>query len=135
MGRKVFLVDTNVFLELLLGQERAEECRTFIEWAAVTHTIAITEFTLYSIGIILEGRKRQESWRRFIDDCQAVSFILVSTSFSDEVEISAVISQLDLDLDDAHQYHAAKRLGAEFVSFDKDFDRTDLARREPIEFL
>lgn len=40
-----------------------------------------------------------------------------------------------IDIDDAHQYGAAKRFGADLVSFDADFDQTDLQRTQPKDYL
>jgi predicted nucleic acid-binding protein len=48
----MFLVDTNVWLELLLEQEKADEVRQFLQ-GIEARRLSITEFSLYSIGIIL----------------------------------------------------------------------------------
>lgn len=40
-----------------------------------------------------------------------------------------------LDFDDAYQYVIAKRDNLTLVSFDADFDRTDLQRRTPAQTL
>ena len=53
----MYLVDTNIFLEGLLGQDRAAEVQSFfqsIDWS----TISMTDFSLYSIGIILFKLKK-----------------------------------------------------------------------------
>ncbi len=39
------------------------------------------------------------------------------------------IHQFNLDFDDAYQYVAAKRMGINLVTFDQDFQKTDI---EPI---
>lgn len=135
MGRKVLLIDTNIFIEMLLNQERAQECRKFLDSVSMSHDVVLTEFTLYSIGIILEGRKQHEQWKRFLSECRSASFILVSSSFSHEEEMIAYVTMFGIDIDDAHQYEAAKRLGADLVSFDADFDQTDLQRTQPKDYL
>jgi len=43
--------DTNIFLEILLGQDKKEECKKFLE--DNVGDFAITDFTLHSIGVIL----------------------------------------------------------------------------------
>jgi hypothetical protein len=48
----MFLVDTSVWLELLLEQQKADEVRQFLARHEGIE-LAITEFSLYSIGIIL----------------------------------------------------------------------------------
>jgi len=46
-----YLLDTNIFLEILLGQDKKEVCKKFLE----THIgeIFISDFSLHSIGVIL----------------------------------------------------------------------------------
>lgn len=112
-----------------------DECEAFLRLSRPENTIAMTEFSLYAIGFILQQRGHLELWEPFIRECQISSFLLVTTTFGDEREIVCVMDRFGLDLDDAHQYEAAKRLGAELVSFDRDFDRTDLIRKEPKDFL
>lgn len=51
----MFLVDTNVFLEVFLEQKRAEESREFL-LNAPADSLHISDFSLYSIGIILMRR-------------------------------------------------------------------------------
>lgn len=135
MGRKVLLLDTNILVEALLQQERAQECVRLLEIRNDDYVIALTEFSLYSVGIILEKNGAQVTWRRFLKDCQVASFVLVSSSYEREEVIMDIAARYKLDIDDAHQYEAARRLSAELVSFDRDFDRTDIKRKEPRDLL
>lgn len=48
----MYLIDTNIWLELLLRQDKASEVAAFFQ-AVDASSLAITDFTLYSIGIIL----------------------------------------------------------------------------------
>jgi len=48
----MYLVDTNVWLERLLDQERAEDVRHFLD-ATVSEHLFITDFALHSIGVVL----------------------------------------------------------------------------------
>lgn len=48
----MFLVDTNVWLELLLQQEKVEEALQFAK-RVEAHQLAITDFALDSIGVSL----------------------------------------------------------------------------------
>ena len=51
-------------------------------------------------------------------------------------EIKSVLGTMDrfkLDFDDAYQYVAAERYNLIFVSYDKDFDRTEKCRKKPEE--
>lgn len=47
----------------------------------------------------------------------------------------SIMNSFNLDFDDAYQYVIAELAQAAIVSFDKDFDRTDLGRLTPTEIL
>jgi predicted nucleic acid-binding protein len=54
------------------------------------------------------------------------------------VDMRAVVAasqQFNLDFDDAYQYVVARQFGLSLVSFDTDFDRTDLERSTPADLL
>jgi hypothetical protein len=125
----VFLVDTNVFLEVLLEQQRAEEARQFLLNAPVDSLI-ISDFSLYSIGIILVRRQMSETFRFFLQDVQA-GMPLVRLNLDDLNVLPEVAQSLRLDFDDAYQYVLAERWGLRLVSFDADFDGTPLGRVTP----
>ncbi|MCL6642856.1 MAG: PIN domain-containing protein, partial [Candidatus Bipolaricaulota bacterium] len=63
----MFLIDTNVWLELLLEQEKSEEVRRFFE-NVEAQFLAITDFSLYSIGIILTRLKKDDVFEDFLGD-------------------------------------------------------------------
>jgi len=44
-----------------------------------------------------------------------------------------IAKRFNLDFDDAYQYSAAKNRDLQLVSFDKDFNDTDINRKEPHE--
>jgi len=47
VGRLVYLLDTNIILELLLDQDRADQVAAFLS-QAVPDSLHISEFSLYS---------------------------------------------------------------------------------------
>jgi len=63
----MYLVDTNVWLESILDQERAEEVRSFMRQVE-GHLLAITEFSIYSVGVILSRLKKREACADFLTD-------------------------------------------------------------------
>ena len=67
VGGLMYLVDTNVWVELLLEQEKAKEVRRFLE-KIDPKLLYMTEFTLYSINIVLVRLKKMELLRRFVRD-------------------------------------------------------------------
>lgn len=58
----MYLVDTNIWLELFLEQEKADEVRQFLK---AVEAISISEFSLYSIGIILTQLKKVKFMKIF----------------------------------------------------------------------
>ena len=137
MGKETFVIDANIFLELLLEQERANECGALLNLLeeGKIHG-AVTAFSLYGTEIILESRNSRHKIIRFLDLCaQSEAIEILYTNPNEEQEIFRIAEKIGLDIDDAHQYWAAKKLNARFVSFDKDFDQTDLKRYEPDEIL
>lgn len=102
-----YLIDTNIWLELLLEQEKAAEVRLFLERIEPSH-MAITDFTLHSIALILVRLKKNDLFLQFLADVIEDSAVtLVRLKPSELAAVIAVISQTSLDFDDAYQYAAA----------------------------
>ena len=62
----MFLVDTNIFLEILLGQDKKEDCKKFLN--ENIRSLNITDFTLHSIGIILFRYGKENIFQKFFED-------------------------------------------------------------------
>ena len=45
------------------------------------------------------------------------------------------IEKFQLDFDDAYQYIAAEKYQLQMISFDTDFDQTDIRRKTPAEIV
>lgn len=135
VGRLMFLVDTNVWLELLLEQEKAEEVRRFFQ-NVEARLLAITEFSLCSIGVILTRLKKDDVFEDFLSDTLEDSGVIrISLETRDLRQALSVRRQFQMDFDDAYQYAAAAKYGYTLVSFDSDFDRTERGRKAPAEVL
>ena len=131
----MYLVDTNVWLERLLDQERSVEVGRFLTHIP-TDRLLMSDFTLHSIGLILTRLGQGKSLLRFMDDVFMDGGVaLVSVRPQVMRQVVEVMGQFNLDFDDAYQYVAAEQSGATMVSFDADFDRTDRGRRTPLEIL
>jgi hypothetical protein len=127
----MFLVDTNVWLELLLNQQKAGEVRKLLG-ARRASEFAITEFSLYSIGIILTRLKRDAAFRDFLTDTLEDGGVrVIRLDPAGLKEILTVRGRFGLDFDDAYQYVAAHRHDLTLLSFDGDFDRTERGRKTP----
>jgi predicted nucleic acid-binding protein len=127
----MFLVDTNVWLELLLEQEKADEVRELFQ-NVESRFLSITEFSLYSIGLILTRLKKDRLFEDFLSDTIENSGVrIVRLDTTDLKRLLTVRQQFPLDFDDAYQYVAAEKHDLTIVSFDKDFDNTELGRKTP----
>ena len=96
----------------------------------------MSDFTLHSIGIILDRLGRRSALPQFVDDLFVHGEVtLVSVPPEGMGELVTQMDRSNLDFDDAYQYVAAERSTAILVSFDGDFDRTERGRRLPIDIL
>jgi len=116
----MFLIDTNIFLEILLKQEKSEICKKFL--SDNSGNLCITDFSLHSIGIILFRYNKEDVFKRFIED-----FLPNTRLFSLPLDLyNEIITNreiFNLDFDDAYQYCIAKHNGLKFVTMDKDFQK------------
>ena len=127
----MYVVDTNIWLELLLEQEKTAEVKSFFKKVDL-NDIYVTEFSIYSIGIILSRYGKSSIFRDFITDLIYESHVeIVRLEGEDYYMIIEAIEQYSLDFDDAYQYAAAKKMNLKLVSFDSDFNRTPEKRLLP----
>ena len=131
----MYLADTNIFLELLFEQNKADEVSRFLKEIPL-EKIFLSEFSLFSIGLALMNRKKSDLFLKFVDDLfvngQLRSLKLDSAEMKQLVEHAR---RFNLDFDDAYQYTVANKHSLTLVSFDKDFDRTERGRKTPSEVL
>ena len=129
-----YLVDTNVWLEVLLEQERSDECKEYFQ-NVETNLIAISEFSLYSIGIILCRLNKDSLFENFLDDIMSSFISKISLEIDDIKYLLQIRKKYNFDFDDAYQYVVAEKYSLTIISFDSDFDKTELGRKTPKEVL
>jgi len=116
----MFLVDTNIFLEILLGQEKKDECKKFLE--ENIGKLNITDFSLHSIGVILFRYGKEDIFWRFVED--VVPHVkLLSLPVNLYREVVTARKNLGIDFDDAYQYLVAKYYGLKIITTDKHFEK------------
>jgi predicted nucleic acid-binding protein len=114
------LVDTNVFLEVLLNQRNSRKCREFL--ANNAGAAWVTDFSLHSTGVFLFRKGRVELFEDFITDTLPELSVLVLSSDS-YGEVIAARERFGLDFDDAYQFCVAKEYGLTIATQDFDFER------------
>lgn len=131
------LIDTNIFLEFLLDQERADEAETLLKELNEGKISAfITTFTLHSIEVILFSSGHVDLLISFIEQLSNFKGLTIyPTNLEEEYEIVQLTKKLKLDFDDSLHYYVAKKLNLQLVSFDKHFDKVDIARKEPKDII
>lgn len=125
------LIDTNIFLEVLLEQARATDAKELLA-KTDKHSFLISDFSLHSIGVILLRRNKPDAFRSFLSDMVTNGGTNIALLDADEMHV--VIDHattFNLDFDDAYQYAVADKYDLTIVSFDADFDRTTRGRNEP----
>jgi predicted nucleic acid-binding protein len=129
------LLDTNIFLEILLSQERASEAKELL-LKSNQHEFFITDYSLHSIGLLLFRKKQHEVFQAFIEDVLLNGGVGLLSLYSDEMKSAITASlQFGLDFDDAYQYAVASKYDLALVSFDTDFQRTDRGHKLPSEVV
>jgi len=116
----MFLADTNIFLEILLGKDKKEECKRFL--INNIGNLSITDFSLHSIGVILFRYNKEDIFQKFVEDVMP-DIRLLSLPVELYKDIVNVRKNLNLDFDDTYQYSAAKYYGLQVVTMDKDFEK------------
>jgi predicted nucleic acid-binding protein len=136
------LIDTNVFLSFLNKEEDQPWEKSLLlinHIAAGTIHAFVTRFALYTIAIKVTHNSRPKQLERlyyFLDNIENSQGLTVyDTSTLDQQEIVKLMKTVPLDFDDALHYFVASQLKLTLVSFDRDFDKTDLARIEPVDVL
>lgn len=116
----MYLIDTNIFLEILLSQKQKDICKEFL-LSNIKH-IYISDFSLHSIGVILFRNNKEKVFNKFVEDIiQKIKILTLSEElYSDLGELK---EEFGLDFDDAYQFKIAEEYGLSIVTQDKDFEK------------
>ncbi|MHA1840317.1 MAG: type II toxin-antitoxin system VapC family toxin [Candidatus Ranarchaeia archaeon] len=127
------LIDTNIFLEVQLGQSKAEQAKRFLRLLkdGVIHGY-VTDYTIDSIVILMAHYKKPPRMIRvFLSSLLAYKGLEIYTlSLFDRIAATKHMEELGLDYDDACQLQAMHVLKLKnIVSFDRDFDKIKQIKR------
>jgi len=132
------LVDTNIFLEVMLSRSKREECKKLLAMLRDGKAKGIvTDFTVHSIMVLMDRFKKLEELKTFLLSLMAHKGLYVyTTPVADEVNAVESAEESKLDVDDAIQYGTALSVNADaIVSFDKHFDNLEVQRKEPAQII
>ncbi len=113
----MYLVDTNIFLEILLAQAKSADCKKVL--ADNNDSIFISDFSLHSIGVILFRHNQEQVFNSFVTDVLP-KVEIVSLSRESYKNLSK-LNKYNLDFDDSYQYKIAEERGLTILTMDKDF--------------
>jgi predicted nucleic acid-binding protein len=131
----MYLADTNIWLERLLGQAKSDEVGQFLDQTS-SNQISITDFAFHSICVILTRLQRKSVLLDFVQDVFVDGAVnLISLKPEATPSLVDTMDKYNLDFDDAYQYVAAEQNNLAIVSFDSDFDRTVRGKKTPAEIL
>lgn len=128
-------VDTSVFIELLLDQERAEESESLLDAIAKGRVAAVvSHFAVHAIEAALASGQELSQFLKNIETSKGLT--IYDTTIADEHSVSILSGKLGLDFDDSVQFYVAKLTdSSSIVSFDKHFEGCGIPRREPFQIL
>jgi len=126
----MYLIDANIILELLYKRSRWKESYEFLNRIKAGEVRAyMLHFTLHGVSAILG---KPELVSHFLSEILTWrGLTIVDLPVEEELMASELARKIGLDFDDGLQYYYAKKAGTQIVSFDKDFDKTDIRRVEP----
>lgn len=125
-----FLFDTNIFLEVLLGQEKKEACKKLL--LKFSGSIFISEFSVHSIGVILFRQKKFEIFDLFVNDI-ANNATIITLPLLKHHKISTIAQRYQLDFDDSMQTLIAFENKFGIITIDSDFKK--VAKDITVEFV
>ena len=125
------LLDTNIFLEVILEQEKADEAKEMLA-NSIQHECLISDYSLHSIGLLLFRKKMYDVFQEFVKDMITSAGIMIAAVYSSEIEsVIDAAQKFNLDFDDAYQYAVSEKYDLTIISFDSDFDKTERGRKTP----
>ena len=136
MATKVkYLVDTNIWLELLLNQEKSEVVSEFLTIIPPTQ-LFVSDFAIHSIGVILSRLKKLDALSIFLNDLFINGQIeQLSLEPLDLMDVANNIKKYNLDFDDSYQFTVAEKYAMTLVTFDKGFKVVGLKKKTPQEII
>lgn len=122
----MYLIDTSVFLEIELNQEKKDDAREFLLKILQNKIKAITpDFNIDSTVIIMQNKKAKlEDIKKFLMGIVAYEGLTIyEVNLVDRILITKIMEKYKRKYDDALNYFVMKSLGIkEIVSFDRDYD-------------
>jgi uncharacterized protein len=116
----MYLIDTNIFLEILLKRNKSDLCKKFLR--NNLNQIFISDFSLHSLGVILSKYNQNDLFIKFVED-SLPNLTLVTLPVECYKELIESKKMFGIDFDDSYQYNIAKYFHLKIVTLDNDFKK------------
>ncbi|MFC1617415.1 type II toxin-antitoxin system VapC family toxin [Candidatus Margulisiibacteriota bacterium] len=116
----MYLIDTNIFLEILLNQEKKEKCKKFLK--ENSEELYISDFSLHSIGVILFRYNKKDVYEKFIKDFLPILTVLTNSD-NGYIQLVSNCKKYKLDFDDGYQLTVAEENYLKIATLDNDFKK------------
>jgi predicted nucleic acid-binding protein len=131
----MYLLDTNVWLEALLEQERKDEVVEFLATIPLKD-VHISDFAFHSLCLLLLNANQQQTLVDFVEDMLTTSGVfMIAVEPEHTKTLLETMSKFNLTFDDAYEYFIAESQNFILISFDTDFDQTPRGKKTPAEVL
>ena len=128
-----YLVDANIFLEVELGQEKADVCEGILRKFYLGEMEGIlVDFAIDTIIIVMENYgKNWSEIRKFLSSLLGYKGLRIYfSSLLDRIMATSHMKNHNLDFDDALTLQVMKENKIEnIISYDKDFDKIPHVKR------
>lgn len=126
-----FLVDTNIWLERLLDQEKSDVVQRFLKKVPLSF-MYVSDFSMHSIGVILTRLNKLSIYEKFTEDLFLNGQIKQLSLEPDDVsKLILNIKKNNLDFDDAYQVTVSEKFNLTVITFDKDFNVKNIRSKSP----
>ncbi len=104
-----YLIDTNIWLERLLDQEKSETVSLFLDQIPLEN-VFVSDFSVHSIGVILSRSKKFDVFSNFLNDLFLNAQIeQLSLSPGELMHVISNMQEFNLDFDDAYQLSVSQK--------------------------
>lgn len=130
----MYLIDTNIFLEILLDQGKSSECEELLfSIGDLEKQFFVSGFTLHSIEVIMSREGMEDDLEDFLQDMDLMDIQVVNTTVLEEYKTVSLMKETELDFDDSFQYFICRKMDLDIISYDDHFDQVDVERITPEE--
>ncbi len=127
----MYLVDTNVFLEIFLRREHSPEAKKFLRQTPFSD-IYVSDHSLDTLGIILFKHNMFNAYVHFIKDLFLDGGVWrIQLALENIQKVGDAAKKYNLNYHDAYQYVTAELYDLTLVSLNDAFDQTERGRKPP----